>query len=85
MSALRILNLTFVMSILHSIDVHGGFHILSFGNSLIILCLMEKYVFNSTVHQTLATTCKNYLHYFGLSSSSQTLEPLNNRGCWRKT
>ena len=46
-----------------SAAAHGGFQILSFGNSLLILYLMKKYDFNSSVYETLATTCENYLHY----------------------
>ena len=47
----------------HSTHTHGGFVNLSFVNSLVVLYLMEKYVFNSNVHETLATTCENYLLY----------------------
>ena len=43
----------------HFTIAYGGFQILSFQNSLLILYLMEKYIFNSSVHQTLATTYEN--------------------------
>ena len=46
-------------SIQHPICVHRGFQILNFQNSLLILYLMEKYVFNSTMHQILATIYEN--------------------------
>ena len=60
-----------MVSIQHSTNIHGDFLILNFQNSLLILCLMEKYVFNSNVHQTLATTCKTYFLYSMLLPSSQ--------------
>ena len=41
----------------------GDFQILIFQNSLLILCSMKKYVFNSSVHQTLAIACENCLLY----------------------
>ena len=34
-----------------SIVAYGGFQILSFENSLLILYLMKKYVFNSSVYE----------------------------------
>ena len=54
-----------------STDVHGGFQILSFENSLLFLPLMKKYVFNSSVYETLATTYENCLYYSMLFLSSQ--------------
>ena len=47
----------------HPICAHRGFLILSFQKLLLILCLMEQYVFYSSVHLTLATTCENCLLY----------------------
>ena len=40
----------------HSTDAHGRFQIFSFENLLLILYLIEKYVFTFNVHQSLATT-----------------------------
>ena len=40
-------------------------------NSLLILCLMGKYVYNYNVLQTLATTCENCLFTFVLPPSNQ--------------
>ena len=59
-----------MISMQQSIDAYGSFHILSFENSLLILYLMEIYVFNFNVHQTIATTYENCLHYFVLLPSS---------------
>ena len=54
-----------------SIAAHGGFQILSFKNSLLILYLMKKYDFDFSVYETLATTYENCLHYSLLLPSSQ--------------
>ena len=54
-----------------STTAHGGFQILSFKNSLLILYVMKKYDFNSSVYETLATTYENCLHYSLLLPSSQ--------------
>ena len=62
-----------MMFMQQSTAVHGGFQILSFGNSLLILYFMEKYDFNSSVYGTLATTCENYLHYSLFFPSNQNL------------
>ena len=45
----------------HSTNAYGGFQILSFQNSLLIPCLMRKYIVNFRVHQTLVTTCEIFL------------------------
>ena len=60
-----------MMFMQQSTAAHGGFQILSFGNSLLILYLMKKYDFNSSVYETLATTCENYLHYSLFLPSNQ--------------
>ena len=62
---------TMMLSMQQSIDAHGGFQMLSFENSLLILHLKEKYVFNFNVYETLATTYESCLHYFVLLPSSQ--------------
>ena len=54
-----------------SIVAHRGFQILNFRNSLLILYLIKKYDFNSSVYETLATTYENCLHYSLLLPSSQ--------------
>ena len=53
---------TMMLSMQHSTHAYGGFQILNFENSLLILSLTKKYVFNSSVHQTLATTYEKCLH-----------------------
>ena len=50
---------------------HVGFHILSFENSLLILYLMKKYDFNSSVYETLVYTYENCLHYSLFLPSNQ--------------
>ena len=52
---------------------HRSFQILSFENSLLILFLMKKYDFNSSVYETLATTNENCLYYSLFFPSSQNL------------
>ena len=53
-----------------SSDAHRGFQILSFENSLLFLLLMEKYVFNCSVYEILATKYENCLYYSTLFLSS---------------
>ena len=54
-----------------STNAYRDFQILSFQNSLLILYLMETYVFNSNMHQTLTTTSENCLLYSMLLPSRQ--------------
>ena len=54
-----------------STAAYRGFQILSFENSLLILYLMKKYDFNSSVYKTLATTNENCLYYSLFLPSSQ--------------
>ena len=48
-----------MLSMQESIDVHGDFQILSFENSLLILYLLKKYVFNFSVYEILGITYEN--------------------------
>ena len=59
----------------HPTHAHGGFQLLSSQNSLLILSLIEKHVFNSNVHQTSGTTSENCLIYSLLPPSARS-DPL---------